>query len=124
MKQLVEYILTNITQKPEKVQVTETIDDNGLHLINISVDPEDMGRVIGKSGKVIHAIRNLVRVAAIQKNLRVRVMLEDSQTDKPEDTTPDKSSEATKEEAQEPQESESTEPQAQTEVEPEEETKS
>lgn len=72
MKNLLEFILTNITTNPDAVNVEEQIEDGAVHFV-ISVDPEDVGRVIGKEGKIIKAIRSIMRVAAIQKGQRVRV---------------------------------------------------
>ncbi len=72
MKQLLEYIIPNIVNHPEDVVIQET-EDNGLVTLTIKVNPEDMGRVIGKSGKVIKAIRQIGRIVAIQKGIRVNI---------------------------------------------------
>lgn len=77
MIDLVKYLVTNIVDKPENVNITDTVDESNTHLINITVDPEDMGKVIGKGGKIINAIRELTRVKAIKLGERVRVVLED-----------------------------------------------
>jgi hypothetical protein len=79
MKQLIEYIVSNIVNHPESVTVTqEDTEDKDTAKYLIKVDPEDVGRVIGKQGKVIKAIRQLVRIAAIQKGTRAIVdLLED-----------------------------------------------
>lgn len=79
MKQLIEYIVSNIVNHPESVVVTEeTTDDKDLKKYLIEVDPEDIGRVIGKQGKVIKSIRQIVRIASIQKGTRAIVdLLED-----------------------------------------------
>jgi len=74
MKQLVEYIVSNIVNHPEEVVVEESMDGE-LTKVLIAVNPEDVGRVIGKSGKVIKAIRQIARIAAIQKGLKVIVDL-------------------------------------------------
>ncbi|KKS94552.1 MAG: hypothetical protein UW68_C0011G0019 [Candidatus Collierbacteria bacterium GW2011_GWB1_44_6] len=76
MKQLIEYIVSNIVNHPENVQVTEeSTDDKDLTKYLIKVDPEDVGRVIGKQGKVIKSIRQIVRIASIQKGTRAIVDL-------------------------------------------------
>ena len=82
MKQLIEYIVSNIVNHPESVIIEETpADETGLIKYAIKVDAEDVGRVIGKQGKVIKAIRQIVRIAAIQKGVRAIVDLkEDGQT--------------------------------------------
>lgn len=79
MKQLIEYIVSNIVNHPESVVVTEEkTDDKDTTKYLIQVDPEDVGRVIGKQGKVIKSIRQIIRIAAIQKGTRAIVdLLED-----------------------------------------------
>jgi predicted RNA-binding protein YlqC (UPF0109 family) len=79
MKQLIEYIVSNIVNHPENVVVTEeATDDKDLKKYLIKVDAEDVGRVIGKQGKVIKSIRQIVRIASIQKGTRAIVdLLED-----------------------------------------------
>lgn len=72
MKDLLEYIIPNIVNHPEDVVISET-EENGITNLAIKVNPEDMGRVIGKSGKVIKAIRQIGRIIAIKKGLRVNI---------------------------------------------------
>ncbi len=76
MKQLIEYIVSNIVNHPESVSITEeATDSKDTTKYLIKVDPEDVGRVIGKQGKVIKAIRQIIRIAAIQKGVRAIVDL-------------------------------------------------
>ncbi len=79
MKQLIEYIVSNIVNHPESVVISEEqTEDKEATKYLIKVDPEDVGRVIGKQGKVIKSIRQIVRIAAIQKGTRAIVdLLED-----------------------------------------------
>ena len=79
MKQLIEYIVSNIVNHPESVVIAEEqTEDKEATKYLIKVDPEDVGRVIGKEGKVIKAIRQIVRISAIQKGTRAIVdLLED-----------------------------------------------
>ncbi|MFZ3069391.1 MAG: KH domain-containing protein [Microgenomates group bacterium] len=88
MKQLIEYIVSNIVNHPESVTITEEqTEDKEATKYLIKVDPEDVGRVIGKEGKVIKSIRQIVRIAAIQKGTRAIVdLLEDDATQRPEAT--------------------------------------
>lgn len=74
MKDLLNYIVTNIVTKPEAVQIEETIED-GVVDLTLIVDPTDMGLVIGKSGQTIKAIRKLLTVRAIAENVRVNLQL-------------------------------------------------
>lgn len=89
MKQLLEYIIPNIVNHPEDVVITET-EENSLLNLSIKVNPEDMGRVIGKSGKVIKAIRQIGRIIAIKKGIRVNidVLDEGNRTVSKEDEAP------------------------------------
>ncbi|MBU1070862.1 KH domain-containing protein, partial [Patescibacteria group bacterium] len=85
MKQLVEYIVSNLVNHPEDVVIEEekTPGEEDSSSIIIKVNPEDIGRVIGRSGKVINAIRQIARIAAIQKGVRVRVDLKEESTEAP-----------------------------------------
>ncbi len=73
MKELVEYIAKAIVDKPEEVVVTEEASE-GRVTIRLKVATEDTGKVIGKQGRIIQAIRSLVKVAAVKSG--TRVMLE------------------------------------------------
>lgn len=63
MKELIEYIAKALVEHPEQVTVNETANGNRVRL-ELSVAEGDMGRVIGKSGRVANNIRALLRVAA------------------------------------------------------------
>ena len=75
MKDLLEYLVKNIVEQPEAVKVEETSTPEGFVNLQITVAPEDMGMVIGKGGRIIRALRNLVRVKAIKEGKRVNVEL-------------------------------------------------
>jgi hypothetical protein len=77
MKDLLEYILKSITTQPDSVVVEES-QEGDIDVYTITVHPDDMGRVIGKSGKVIHSIRTLARVAAVRSQKRIKIDLADS----------------------------------------------
>ena len=63
MKELIEFLAKSLVDHPDQVEVREY--GNGDHIrLELSVAKEDMGRVIGKSGKVANSIRTLLRVAA------------------------------------------------------------
>ncbi|MCC6500203.1 MAG: KH domain-containing protein [Anaerolineales bacterium] len=63
MKDLIEYIAKSLVEHPDEVQVTQSGSGSRVR-IELSVSKDDMGRVIGKSGKVANSIRTLLRVAA------------------------------------------------------------
>jgi predicted RNA-binding protein YlqC (UPF0109 family) len=70
MKELIEFIAKSIVNKPESVLVTEERNDQRVYL-KLQVDEEDMGRVIGKQGRVAQAMRTLLRVLAAKEGIRV-----------------------------------------------------
>ena len=63
MKALVEYIAKSLVEHPDQVEVHEIVSGNHVRL-ELNVAKEDMGRVIGKNGRVANSIRTLLRVAA------------------------------------------------------------
>lgn len=75
MKNLLEYLVKNIVEQPEAVKVEATETPEGFVNLQLTVAPEDMGMVIGKGGRIIRALRNLVRVKAIKEGKRVNVEL-------------------------------------------------
>ncbi|MDD6550422.1 MAG: KH domain-containing protein [Lachnospiraceae bacterium] len=76
MKELVEVIARALVDHPEGVVVTETEDDRAIRLV-LSVDPSDMGKVIGKQGRIAKAIRTVVKAAAVNTDKKVYVDIED-----------------------------------------------
>ena len=70
MKDLVEYVAKSLVDDPAAVEVTE-IPSSSAIVLELRVAPDDMGRVIGKSGRVANAIRVLLRVLAAQQGKRV-----------------------------------------------------
>jgi predicted RNA-binding protein YlqC (UPF0109 family) len=71
-KELVEGIVRVIVEDPSQVQITETEAEGGV-LYEIRAAPGDVGRVIGRKGRVINAIRSIVRAAAGRQGKRVRL---------------------------------------------------
>jgi predicted RNA-binding protein YlqC (UPF0109 family) len=69
-KELVEYIAKSLVDHPEAVEVTE-ISGSSSVVVELRVAPDDMGRVIGKSGRVANAIRSLLRVMAAKDGRRI-----------------------------------------------------
>jgi predicted RNA-binding protein YlqC (UPF0109 family) len=71
MKELVEYIARSLVDDPAAVEVTESVTGNTAIILELRVAPDDMGRVIGKNGRVANAIRSLLRVVATKEGKRV-----------------------------------------------------
>ena len=70
MKELVEYIAHALVEDPSKVEVIE-VEEGDQVRIELKVAKEDMGRIIGKGGRVANSIRVLLRVAAAREGKRV-----------------------------------------------------
>ncbi|NSW51943.1 MAG: KH domain-containing protein [Anaerolineae bacterium] len=70
MKSLIEYIACSLVDQPDKVDVKQQRNGNRIRL-ELRVDKDDMGRVIGKSGRVANSMRILLRVAAAREGKQV-----------------------------------------------------
>lgn len=74
MKDLVEFMVKSIVDNPDKVVVDAT-EAEGVMTLTITVDQTDMGKVIGKGGKIIKSLRHLTYARAIKENKRVQIVL-------------------------------------------------
>lgn len=74
MKDTLHFIITSIVDNPDAVSIEEREEEGILNLI-ITAAKEDMGKVIGKEGKVIRSIRNIMKIKAMKHNLRINVSL-------------------------------------------------
>ncbi len=72
MKELVEVIARALVDDPDAVVVTETEDDKEI-VLSLKVAPDDMGKVIGKQGKIAKAIRTVVRASASKSEKKILV---------------------------------------------------
>jgi len=79
MKELLEHIVKSIVNHPEDVSVEEkeSVDFPGLTILTINVNEEDKGVIIGRKGRTINSIRDIITISAIRNNKRVRVILKD-----------------------------------------------
>ncbi|MPZ23783.1 MAG: KH domain-containing protein [Dehalococcoidia bacterium] len=76
MKELVEYLARSLVEHPDDVEVSERA--SGYHRVyHLKVNEEDMGRVIGKQGRIANAIRTLLKVAATREGQRVSLEIGD-----------------------------------------------
>lgn len=76
MKELVEYMARALVDEPEGVQVTEERDGDRL-VLRLQVAEPDMGKVIGKQGRIAQAMRTLLKVAALKRGERVALEIGD-----------------------------------------------
>ncbi|MCJ7688486.1 MAG: KH domain-containing protein [Clostridiaceae bacterium] len=72
MKQLLEVLARSLVDKPEMVVVNEVAHEHTI-VLELSVANEDMGKVIGKQGRIAKAIRTVVKAAAVKENKKVVV---------------------------------------------------
>ena len=73
-QQFVEYIVKTLVNNPEKVSVDRKIDEKGV-LLSLTVDPEDVGRVIGKRGVTAQSIRMLLRALGTKQDARYNLKI-------------------------------------------------
>jgi predicted RNA-binding protein YlqC (UPF0109 family) len=76
VKDVLEYIARALVDNPDAVEVTEGEGDRGL-ILQLRVDPDDMGKVIGRGGRTAKAIRNVMKAAAIKADAHIRVEIVD-----------------------------------------------
>jgi uncharacterized protein len=72
MRELVEFLARALVDDPDAVRVDE-IDDDGDVVLEVHVAPDDLGRVIGRNGRVANAIRTVAKAAATREDRRVLV---------------------------------------------------
>ncbi|HAA04712.1 MAG TPA: hypothetical protein DCZ69_05055 [Syntrophobacteraceae bacterium] len=72
MRELVEYLVKSLVDHPEDVVLAETHEDNAVAL-ELRVAADDLGKLIGKHGNTINAIRNVLQAAATSRKLRAKL---------------------------------------------------
>lgn len=70
MKELVEVLAKALVDRPDEVRVNEIVKDRSI-IYELSVNPDDMGKIIGKQGRIAKSIRTVVSAAAVKENKRV-----------------------------------------------------
>lgn len=74
MKELLETVAKGLVETPDAVEVTvDEPNEEGVVVYHLHVGPDDMGRVIGKQGRIAKAIRTVIRAAAVRKDVKVQV---------------------------------------------------
>lgn len=76
-QQFVEYIVKTLVNNPDKVSVDRIIDEKGV-LLSLTVDPEDIGRVIGKRGATAQSLRTLLRALGTKNDARYNLKIVNS----------------------------------------------
>lgn len=93
-QQFIEFVVKSLVGKPDAVEVKRTIDEKGV-LLELTVDPEDLGRVIGKRGATAQSLRTLLRALGTKNDARYNLKIIDNgvssdnkREDKPADKKP------------------------------------
>ncbi|MBQ3261378.1 KH domain-containing protein [Candidatus Saccharibacteria bacterium] len=104
-QQFVEYIVKTLVNNPDKVSVERKIDEKGV-LLSLSVDPEDVGRVIGRRGATAQSIRTLLRALGTKNDARYNLKIVNTDSEGGEHETGELSAEQTSETSSEATEAE------------------
>lgn len=72
MKKLVEVLAKSLVDYPEEVKITESADDDTI-VFELSVAQSDMGKIIGKQGRTVKALRTVVSAAAVKENKKISI---------------------------------------------------
>ncbi len=80
MKDTLQFILTHLVDHPDVLVIDEDESDGKL-LLTVHADPSDMGKIIGKNGRIIKAIRDLMKILAAKQNVYVDVVLAEQESD-------------------------------------------
>jgi len=75
-QEFLEFVIKSIANYPDDVKVTRTVDEMGV-LLNLKVNSEDMGQVIGRQGSTARAIRTILRVIGVKNNARINLKIEE-----------------------------------------------
>jgi uncharacterized protein len=75
-QEFLEYVVKSLVDVPDAVKTDRKVDEMGV-LITLKVDPQDMGKIIGRNGQTAKAIRSLLRVVGVKNNARVNLKIEE-----------------------------------------------
>lgn len=79
MKEILVYIVQHLVDHPESIVVEEISQESGV-LLRVTAHQEDIGKIIGKSGRIIRALRDLMKIIAAKHNTYVDVELEEQES--------------------------------------------
>ena len=90
-QQFLEYVVKALADNPDDVKIRRTVDEMGV-LLTLSVNKDDMGKVIGRSGATAKAIRTILRVVGMKNDARVNLKIEEPEggasSESDDDTAP------------------------------------
>src|SRR5580698_6303722 len=81
-QQFIEYVVKSLVGKPDAVHIDRRIDEKGV-LLELTVDPEDLGRVIGKRGATAQSLRTLLRALGTKNDARYNLKIVDNGEPRP-----------------------------------------
>src|SRR5215471_16043259 len=87
-QQFVEFVVKSLVSKPDAVQITRRIDEKGV-LLELTVDPDDLGRIIGKRGATAQSLRTLLRALGTKNDARYNLKIVDNDMPAAEQTADD-----------------------------------
>lgn len=90
-QQFIEFIVKSLVEKPDAVRVERKIDERGV-LLELTVDPEDLGRVIGKRGSTAQSLRSLLRALGTKNDARYNLKIVDVDRPDGDEAVPAKTS--------------------------------
>jgi len=89
-QQFLEYVVKALVDNPNDVKINRTVDEMGV-LLTLSVNKDDMGKVIGRSGQTAKAIRTVLRIVGMKNDARVNLKIEEPEGSERGSHTPDRS---------------------------------
>lgn len=81
-QQFLEYVVKSLADHPDDVKIVRVVDQMGV-LLTLSVHPDDMGKIIGRSGATAKAIRTILRVVGMKNDARVNLKIEEPEGGSP-----------------------------------------
>ncbi len=73
-EEFLELVVTSLVDNPDDVKINRTVDEMGV-LLTLDIHPDDMGKIIGRSGNTAKAIRTLLRVVGLRNNARINLKI-------------------------------------------------
>lgn len=77
MKKLVKFLLSAFVDQPQKIKIKENVGEENLLTLTVKVSPEDIGKVIGKNGKMVKTLTCLARIRALKMGKRIALEIKD-----------------------------------------------
>ena len=75
MEELVRYLVSNLVEKPDQIEITSNEESDKVTIINVKVSKDDVGKVIGRNGKIAGSIRTIVKSASAKTGKRFIVKI-------------------------------------------------